>query len=159
MFLSHFRAIIAGVIEKQLVEFRPCDLVGLFPPGAKAVLEIELDAFGSAGCHNLAAELRQKCAIEFFPHAQAFECLHAEREKGFTDVKPWKLLALQNDNAPTRARKQGRGCTSSRAAADNRNVVDAVLGHAAHSIGEYLICQPQIKESRAGRQRARGPLD
>ena len=49
--------------------------------------------------------------------------VHAERQQRFTNMKPRKFLALENDDAATSAREQRRGGAAGRSAADNSGVI------------------------------------
>src|SRR5438477_448369 len=112
------------MIEQQLVELGSRDLVSAIALGTKAVFEIKLHPFGSAGGRDLAAELRHECPIEFFAHAKAIERLHAEGEERLADMKSRKLFPLEENDAPSRFGEQRRCGAAGRAAANDRNVVD-----------------------------------
>src|SRR5260370_14703354 len=117
------------MIEQQFVEIGTRHLIGAVALRTKAVFEIKLYAFGPAGSNDLAVEVWQKRAVEFFAHAEAIERLHAERQKRFTDVKSRKLLPLEDDHAPAGFREQRRRRAARRPATDDCNVIDVGLFH------------------------------
>src|SRR5207244_3362193 len=76
--LTHFGAILARMIKQQFIELRARHLIRAIALRPKAVLEIKLYAFRSAGRGDLAAELRHECRIEFFANAETIESSNAE---------------------------------------------------------------------------------
>ena len=128
-FLAHFRAVLRGMIEEELVEIGARDLVGTVHLRAKAVFEIELHPIAAAGAEHFAAELFHEAGPrEFLVQTEPGESLHAEREKRLADMETRELFALEDDDAAPRAREQGGRSAARRPAADYRHVI----GFAAH---------------------------
>src|SRR6266480_7303347 len=122
------------MIKQELVELGSRHLVSAIALGTKAVLEIKLYAFGSTRGCDLAAKLRHKRRVEFFAHAKPVERSYAKRQERFADMKSRKLLPFEDHNAPAGLCEQRRRRAASRAAADDRDVVDVDLVHPANKL-------------------------
>jgi len=98
-------------------------LIGAIAARLEAVFKIKFHPPCSTRGHDFPAEFRQESAIKFFADAKAVECLGAEWQKRFADMKARKFLALENDHAPTRAREQRRGGTAGGSSTNNADIV------------------------------------
>jgi hypothetical protein len=59
--------------------------------------------------------------------SEAGERFHAERQQRFADVKPWKLFALEDNDAPIGSREQRSCGASGRTAANDPDVVEVSI--------------------------------
>src|SRR5207249_11872905 len=140
----------------ELVEIGASHLIGAIAARLEAVLKIKFHPPCSTRGHDFPAEFRQESAIKFFADAKAVECLGAEWQKRFADMKARKFLALEKDHAPARAREQGRGGAPGRSAADDSDVVNRVR-HAAINLASLRRKQTLEERQRQTAKRWRPP--
>ena len=122
-FFANFCARFAGMIEQHFIEFGPRHLVGTIRPGSEPILKIKLGRFLSSCFRDFAAKFFDKMRAQFFLQTEPGKCLHAERQKRFTDVETRKFLAFEdNDTTPRFAQQRCRGAAGG-PAADDRYVI------------------------------------
>ena len=126
--LPHLDAGGARVVEQQLIEARPPDLVRV-GMGAVRLTEVPRPRGRvAAPDHRRAGLLDEALALDRLQHAQRVEDRQRRRQQRFTDVRPGEAFALAAEHPPSTPRQQrGRGAAA-RPAPDDDHVPGAVGG-------------------------------
>src|SRR3954451_6723398 len=117
------------MIQQHLVEITAGHLISVIGLRAVAILKVKLRSSIGARAHDFAAVFfYEPGAQKFFVQPEPGKCLHAERQQRLADVKPRKLLALEENHTTSGAREQGRG----RAAGGSASYDCDIIHGAAH---------------------------
>jgi hypothetical protein len=120
--LVHLDAVVARVVQQELVELGADDLVAVRPP-ARVLAEEEAPRLGLASPLERAAGLPEEAvALDRVRCADRVEDRQRRGQQRLADVVAREALALEHDRADAGVREHGRGDGARRPAADHEHV-------------------------------------
>src|SRR5258705_10773648 len=88
------------MLEQEIIELRPFDLICHRLAGKPAIAKDQRKGFAAVAEMKLRAELLdQPNRLQFFHHADLFKDLPIIRQQRLADMKAWKVLFLQHEDA------------------------------------------------------------